>query len=502
MDMLANIALGLEVALAPTALIYCFVGVLVGTFIGVLPGVGPLAAISMLIPVTYHIAPSSALIMLAGIWYGSAYGGSTTSILLNIPGGTSSAVTCLDGYPMARKGRGGLALLLAAVSSFVGGTVGIILMMLFAPVIASYALSFGPAEYFTIMVLGLVAASVVGDGSALKGIAMVVFGIAIGTVGTDIYTGLPRFTFGQLELMEGIDLVALAMGIFGVTEIMSSVGKVHSSTIDRESVRMKALKLSRDEVRGVVGATARGTGIGSFFGTLPGTGPTIAAFMSYAVEKRVSRTPERFGHGAPEGVVAPEAANNAADQTAFIPTLALGVPGSATMALMLSVLMIHGIAPGPGMMSEHPNVFWGLVMSFWVGNVLLLVLNIPMIGVWVRLLLIPYKILFPAVLVFICVGCYSVSSSAFEVWLVIGFGLLGYAMRILGLPGAPLLLGFVLGPLMEEHFRRAMLISGGDFTTFLSRPISAVVVLVTAALLIWSVASALRRRNRGTGAMV
>jgi TctA family transporter len=496
MDILANIALGLEVALTPTSLLYCFIGVLVGTFIGVLPGVGPLAAISMLIPITYHIDPASALIMLAGIWYGTAYGGATTSILLNIPGTTANAVTCLDGYPMAQQGRGGVALLLAALASFFGGTFGIILMMLFAPVIAQYALSFGPAEYFSLMLLGLVAASVVTDGSAIKGIAMVVFGIAVGTIGTDIYSGIPRFTFGTLELMEGVGLVALAMGLFGVTEVMFSVGITRSSAVNRDSVRFKAMRLTRDEAKGVAGAAVRGSGIGAFFGTLPGTGPAISAFMAYALEKRISRTPERFGHGAPEGVVSPEAANNSADQTAFIPTLALGVPGSATMALMLSVLMIHGISPGPALMTDHPNIFWGLIMSFWIGNLMLLVLNIPLIGVWVRLLLMPYKLLYPAVLVFICIGTFSVHNTAFDIWLVVFFGVMGFVMRVLAFPAAPLLLGFVLGPLMEEHFRRAMLISGGDFLTFVQRPISGVVVGLTAILLIWTVYTFFRAKAR------
>lgn len=503
MDILSNIALGLSVAVSPMGLLYCFVGVFLGTLIGVIPGVGPLAAISMLIPITYHLDATSALIMLAGIWYGTAYGGATTSILLNIPGTTSNAVTCLDGYPMAKSGRGGVALLFAALASFFGGTVGIILMMLFAPLIAEYALSFGPNEYFALMVLGLVAASVVTDGSAVKGIAMVVLGITLGTVGTDIYSGIPRFNFGTLELQDGIGLVALAMSLFGVAEVVSSVGKVRSSDLDRDSVKFSAMKPRKGELRSVAGTAVRGSGIGAFFGTLPGTGPAISAFMAYALEKRLSRNPQSFGQGNPQGVVAPEAANNSADQTAFIPTLALGVPGSATMALMLSVLMIHGISPGPTFMSDHPSIFWGLIMSFWIGNVLLLVLNIPLIGVWVRLLLMPYNLLYPAVLVFIAIGTYSVHNSSFDIWVVMAFGLLGYLMRVLALPAAPILLGFVLGPLMEEHFRRSMLISGGDFLTFFERPISGIVMGIAIALLLWSLISAFTTiRLRRSGARV
>lgn len=496
MEIFSNIALGLSVAASPTGLFYCFIGVFLGTLIGVIPGVGPLAAISMLIPITYHLDATSALIMLAGIWYGTAYGGATTSILLNIPGTTSNAVTCLDGYPMAKSGRGGVALLFAALASFFGGTFGIILMMLFAPIIAQYALSFGPTEYFSLMVLGLVAASVVSEGSAVKGIAMVVFGIVLGTIGTDIYSGVPRFNFGTLQLQDGLGLVSLAMGLFGVSEVIASVGKVRSSDLDRDSVKFKAMKPRKGEVRSVLGTAIRGSSIGAFFGTLPGTGPAISAFMAYALEKRISKDPESFGKGNLKGVVAPESANNSADLTAFIPTLALGVPGSATMALMLSVLMINGIAPGPTFMTDHPTVFWGLIMSFWIGNILLLVLNIPMISVWVRLLLMPYNLLYPAVLVFVAIGTYSVHSSSFDIWVVLVFGALGYLMRLLGLPAAPVLLGFVLGPLMEEHFRRSMLISGGDFLTFFDRPISGIVMSLSGLLLVWSVYTTFRSIKR------
>ncbi|SMQ85449.1 TctA family transporter [Devosia lucknowensis] len=495
MDIFSNIALGLDTALTWQNLLYCFLGVFLGTLVGVIPGIGHLAAMSLLFPLTFYLDPTTALIMLAGIWYGSSYGGNTASILLNIPGSPANAVTCLDGYPMARQGRGGVALLMTTVASFIGGSIGIMLLMMFAPVIASYALQFGSAEYFSLMILGLVAASTISEGSAVKGLAMVVLGIMCGTVGADIYTGTPRFSFGILELTDAINLVALAMGIFGVAEIIGSVRKIKVGDIDPASVKFKAMKPTKDDVRRSWAPMARGSGIGAFFGTLPGTGPSVAAFMSYAVEKRVAREPERFGKGAIEGIMAPESSNNSADQTSFIPTLSLGIPGSPTMALMLGALMIHGISPGPSLVSEQPALFWGLIMSFWIGNLMLVILNVPLIGVWVRLLMIPYHLLYPAVLMFICIGTYTVSNSAFDVWLVVCFGMLGYLMRIFDWPAAPLLLGFVLGPLMEEHFRRSMLMSRGNFSTFIDRPISATVLAITAALLVWTVYSAIRNRR-------
>lgn len=496
MDIFTSIALGLDTALSWNNLFYCFLGVFLGTLVGVIPGIGVLSAISMLFPITFYLEPTTALIMLAGIWYGTSYGGNTASILLNIPGTPANAVTCLDGYPMARQGRGGVALLMTTVASFVGGSIGIVLLMLFAPTIGRYALSFGSAEYFSLMVLGLVAASTISEGSAAKGLAMVILGIMFGTVGTDIYTATPRFSFGVLELTDAISLIALAMGIFGVAEVIASVRNVHAGDIDRESVRFRAMKPTKDDVRRSWAPMLRGSSIGAFFGTLPGTGPSVAAFMAYAMEKRVAKEPKRFGKGAIEGIMAPESANNSADQTSFIPTLSLGIPGSPTMALMLGALMIHGIAPGPALVTEQPALFWGLIMSFWIGNLLLVILNVPLIGIWVRLLMIPYHLLFPAVLMFICIGTYSVNNSSFEVWLVVLFGFLGYVMRILDFPAAPLLLGFVLGPLMEEHFRRAMLLSRGEFSTFIDRPISATVMAITAILLAWGFWSALQQKKR------
>jgi TctA family transporter len=498
MDIFANLAIGLQTAFTLTNLLYCFVGVFLGTLIGVIPGIGALAAISMLFPISFHLEPTTALILLAGIWYGTSFGGSTAAILLNIPGTPSSAVTCLDGYPMARQGRSGVALVMTAIASFIGGTVGIALLMIFSPTIANYALQFGSTEYFSLMLLGLVAASTISDGSAAKGLAMVVLGIAFGTVGTDVYSGVPRFTFEALSLMDGISLVALAMGLFGVAEVMQTVGNVDTSSVNSKSITFRSMVPTKDDIKRSIMPIFRGTGVGSFFGTLPGTGPSIASFLSYALEKRVSRDPSRFGKGAIEGIAAPEAANNAADMTAFIPTLALGVPGSATMAIMIGALMIHGITPGPSLMIDHPDIFWGLIMSFWIGNLLLILLNIPMVGLWVRLLLVPYRLLFPAVLMFICIGTYSINNSAADVYMVLFFGALGFAMRYFSLPAAPLLLGFVLGPLMEEHFRRAMLLSRGDFLTFIERPISGVVMGITALMLLWAIWASVSARSRVT----
>lgn len=493
MEMLDNVALGLSTALTATNLLYCFIGVFLGMLVGVIPGVGVLSAISMLFPITFYLEPTTALIMLAGIWYGTGYGGRTASILLNIPGSTANAITCLDGYPMARQGRAGIALFMTTVASFVGGCIGILVLMFFAPVIAKYALNFGAPEYFSLMVLGLVAASTISDGSAAKSLGMVVLGIFFGTVGADIYSGEPRFSFGSLELMEGLSLIALAMGIFGVSEVIHSVRRVAVGEVLSQNVGMSSMKPTADDVRRSWFPMLRGSAIGTFFGTLPGTGPSVASFMAYAVEKRIAAEPGRFGQGAIEGIMAPEAADNSAEQTSFIPTLSLGIPGSATMALMLGVLMIHGITPGPGLVNDQPALFWGLIMSFWIGNLMLVILNVPLIGIWVRLLTVPYHLLYPAVLVFICLGIYSVHQSAFEVWMVVFFGLLGFVMRILAWPAPPILLGFVLGPLMEEHFRRAMLLSRGKLSIFVERPISAVVIAITAIILLWGIWSALRQ---------
>ncbi|MBP5979326.1 MAG: tripartite tricarboxylate transporter permease [Halomonas sp.] len=495
MDFFGNLSLGLHTALSLSNLFYCFVGVFLGTLLGVIPGIGVLAAISMLFPITFHMEATSALIMLAGIWYGTSYGGSTASILLNVPGTPANAVVCLDGYPMAQKGRGAVALFMTTVASFVGGSIGIIILTLFAPVIAQYALSMGPAEYFSLMLLGLIAATGVADGSAVKGFVMVMLGIFLGSIGTDVYTGTQRFAFGIPELGDGISLVALAMGVFGVAELILSVSSVKANRFKSSELTLRAMKPTRDDMQRSWRPMLRGSSIGSFFGALPGTGPSLAAFIAYAVEKRSARDPSRFGKGAIEGIMAPESANNAADQTSFIPTLALGIPGSPTMALMLGALIIHGITPGPGLMTEQPSLFWGLVMSFWIGNIMLVILNVPLIGIWVRLLAVPYHLLFPAVLMFICLGTYSVNNSSFDVLLVMIFGALGVLMRKLAFPAAPLILGFVLGPMMEDNFRRAMLLSSGDFATFVNRPISATILSIAALILVWSFFSTLKARR-------
>ncbi|MFQ3622874.1 MAG: tripartite tricarboxylate transporter permease [Acetobacteraceae bacterium] len=494
--------MGFSVAFSLKTLFWCFVGVFLGTFIGVLPGIGPLATISMLLPVTFHLDATSAIVMLAGIYYGANYGGSTASILLNLPGTPASAVACLDGYPMARRGQGGVALMVTTLASFVGSTIGILLFTGFAPALAEIGLRFGPAEYFAMMLLGLVAASTVASGAPLKGIAMVVAGVGLGLVGTDVQTGQQRFTFGLLQLADGISLVALAMGLFGVAEVIASIGRVaHGESTFRSSVLpwradfWRAMNPSPEDWRRIPGPALRGSAIGSFFGALPGTGPTISSFLSYALEKRISRTPQRFGRGAIEGVTSPEAANNAAAQTAFIPTLTLGIPGDVVMALMLGALIIQGIQPGPRLVSEHPQLFWGLAASFWIGNVLLVILNLPLIGIWVAILRIPYSILYPSILVFIVIGVFSVNNSVFDVITVMVFGVVGYVMMLLRLEPAPLLLGFILGPLMEEHLRRAMLLSRGDPMVFLNRPISAAFVLVTAALLLLALWTTIRPKR-------
>jgi len=493
MELFDNILLGLTTALAWNNLLWCIIGVSLGTLIGVIPGVGTLATMSLLFPITYVLEPTAALIMLAGIWYGSTYGGSTASILLNLPGTPANAVTCLDGFPMAKQGRGGVALLMTTVASFYGASVGIVMMMLFSPLVAEMAFKFGPAEYFSIMALGLVAASVVSSGSAIKGITMVVGGVMLGLVGTDVNSGVARFDFGFPELQDGVQIVALAMGLFGVTEIIASIN--HVKAADRKiDVSMKAMLPTRDEIKRSWGPMARGSGLGSFFGVLPGVGPTVAAFMAYAVEKRTSKTPERFGRGAIEGIMGPESANNASDQASFIPTMTLGIPGSVTMALIIGALMIHGIQPGPQMLTEQPEMFWGLVMSFWIGNIVLVILNVPMIGLWVRVLTIPYHVLYPAIVMFICIGTYAVNNNVFDVYAVLVFGIAGYILRVLGFEPAPLLLGYVLGPMLEENFRRAMLLSRGSLQTFIERPISMWVLLLTAVLLVWGIWGSLRRR--------
>lgn len=492
MDVFSSLAHGFDIALSWQNLMFCFLGVTIGTFVGVLPGIGALATISLALPLTFHLDTISALIMLSGIFYGAQYGSSTASILLNLPGTATAIVTCFDGHPMAKQGKAGIALFVTALTSFFGGAVGIVLLMTAAPLIAQAALGFGSPEYFTIMLLGLVAASSLSLGSPLKGYAMILVGISLGFVGVDVNSGQMRFVFGNYSLAEGLGLVAVAMGLFGVSELLASIGTVRSGTIPNR-VSFRSMVPSRTEFRQVRLPTVRGSFIGFLIGALPGAGPSIAAFMAYAAEVRLSRTPERFGKGAVEGIAAPEAANNASVQSAFIPTLSLGIPGDAVMAVLLGALMIHGIVPGPHFINEQPDMFWGLIASFWIGNVLLLILNIPLIGIWVRLLMIPYRLLFPIILVLVCFGVFSVRNNMTDVYIMLASGVVGYFMRLFGYPAAPLLLGFILGPLMEEHFRRALVMARGDLTVFLQRPVSAVFLVLTAAML---VAPAIAKRAR------
>jgi len=493
--LLANLAIGFSAAASPQNLLYCFGGVFLGTLIGVLPGIGSLAAVSMLLPLSFYLEPLTAIVMLAGVYYGAEYGGSTASILLNLPGTPSSAVTCLDGYPMARQGRAGVALFMTTIASFFGGTVGILMLMLLAPVLAGVASTFQSPDYFALMVFGLIAAVVVTRGSRLKGLAMVVLGLLLGSVGIDTNSGVARFTLGFTGLYDGISLVALAMGLFGVAEIIASIRQ----SADRHfsgRVTLRALLPTGGDLRQSGLPMLRGSLIGTFFGALPGAGQSIASFVSYAAEKQLSRHPQRFGAGAIEGITAPESSNNAAVQAAFIPTLTLGIPGSATMALMLGALMIHGVAPGPALINGNPQVFWGLIASFWIGNLMLLVLNIPMIGLWVRLLQIPYRLLYPAVLCLICVGVYSISNNPLDIGAVLALGALGYFMRIHGFEPAPLLLGFVLGPLLEENFRRAMLLARGDYLALFQRPLTGAILALAGMLLLWVIVDVVRGAAR------
>ena len=493
METLTNLAMGFGLALTPEALLYCLLGVTLGTVIGVLPGIGALTTISLCLPLTFHLDPLLGLIMLAGIFYGAQYGSSTASILLNVPGSAPAAVTCIDGYPMARQGRAGVALFLTTIASFIGGSFAIILLIMFAPLLARFAIGFSAADYFSIMLLALVAASTLSVGSALKGLCMVVLGLILGFVGTDINSGQFRFTFGIPALADGISLVALAMGLFGVAEILANVSSGEMPSLKNTRVTLRSMLPTRQDMQEFKMSCARGSLVGSFLGMLPGTGPTIASFLAYALEKKLAKDPSRFGNGAVEGIVSPEAANNACVQAAFIPTLTLGVPGDAIMAVMIGGLLIHGITPGPQLITENAGLFWGVVASFWIGNVLLLVLNLPFIGLWVKLLSIPYRMLYPAILLLISIGVYSVNNSTVDVMFTFGFGLLGFAFTRAGFPSAPLLLGFVLGPLVEENFRRALLLSNGDLTTFVTRPVSAIFLAATLLILLSSVL-ALRRR--------
>ncbi|MDP2411803.1 MAG: tripartite tricarboxylate transporter permease [Pseudolabrys sp.] len=497
MDIFTNMAIGFDVALSPSALLYCLLGVTLGTFIGVLPGIGPLAAIGVLLPITFHVPPTEAIIMLAGIYYGSMYGGSTVAILLNLPGTAASAIVALDGHAMAKQGRAGPALVMTTLSSFFGGCVAIIIVSAFAPPLAGFALQFQSPEYFSLMLMGLLAAAVLVQGSFLKGIGMVLLGLLIGTVGQESISGVPRYTFGSLHLYEGLSFVVVVIGLFGLAEVINNLSLGAKRERFTSQVPWRELIPSRKDMRDSFMPTVRGTGIGSFLGVLPGAGPAISSFVAYAVEKRVAADPSRFGKGAIEGVTAPESANNAAAQTAFIPTLTLGIPGDAVMALMLGALMIHGLVPGPEIVQKNPEFFWGLIASFWIGNVLLLILNLPFIGLWIKLLSIPYRILFPAILSFIAIGIFSLHRDPFDIYLVIGAGIAGFLFIKLRCEAAPLLLGLILSPMVEVNLRRSMLLSRGDPTIFLTRPISLVFLLLIVAMLAAVIVASIRSRGAG-----
>ena len=482
MELFSNLILGFEVALTLQNLWFCFIGVFLGTLIGVLPGIGPLATIAMLLPITFNVAPVSALIMLAGIYYVAQYGGSTTAILVNLPGETSAVVTCFDGYQMARQGRAGPALGIAAIGSFIAGTICTLLIAVFGPPLAEMALKFGAPEYFSLMLMGLVTAAVLAHGDMSKSLAMTALGLLVGVVGTDVNSGMARFSFGFPELTDGIGFVVLAVGVFAIGEIVGNLGDKEERQVFTSKV--KGLWPSKEDLKVSILPILRGTGIGAFFGVLPGTGPAIASFSSYMLEKKLAKDPSRFGKGAIEGVAGPESANNSDAQTKFIPTLTLGIPASAVMALMLGALTIQGIAPGPQVMTEKPDLFWGLVASMWIGNLMLVILNLPLIGLWVTLLKVPYRLLFPAIMAFSCIGIYSVNNSAFDIYMTAIFGIIGFLWLKLECPPAPLLLGFVLGPLMEENLRRALLISRGDVTVFFTRPISLGFMIATAVIVL------------------
>ncbi|HZP79382.1 MAG TPA: tripartite tricarboxylate transporter permease [Pseudolabrys sp.] len=492
---LTDLWYGFGVALEPHNLLWCFVGVMVGNMVGVLPGMGPLATISMLLPLTFGMKPVAAILMLAGVYYGAQYGGAICSILLNLPCHPPHAVTCLDGFPLTKQGKGGVALGITVIASFVGASWGITEMIFLAPILVKVALQFGPAEICSLMLLGLLAGSTLARGSPIKGVAMTTLGLLFGIVGSDLETGAPRLTFGLPELDDGIELIALALGLFGIAEFMNSVNQTAPINTKYSNVKFKDLRPSGAELKKSFFPMIRGTLIGSLCALIPGTGPTIASFVSYAAEKKISRTPDKFGTGLIEGVACPEASTHSSVQGDFIPTMSLGIPGDAVLALLLGALMIQGIVPGPQLITQHPDIFWGLVASFWIGNIMLVVLNVPLIGIWVKMLAIPYKYLYPSALFFVCIGVYAANNDMFQVGETMIIGILGYILLRLGFHPAPILLGFVLGPRFEENFRRAMLISRGDILTFLERPISAVFIGLCVLLIVLQLYFRLRPGN-------
>ena len=485
MDLFNNLALGFGVAFTPVNLMYAFVGCFLGTVIGVLPGIGPLATIAMLLPATYALPPASALIMLAGIYYGAQYGGSTAAILVNLPGESSSVVTTIDGYQMARNGRAGPALAAAGMGSFFAGCVGTLILAAFAAPLTELAFKFGPAEYFSLMILGLIGAVVLASGSLVKAIAMIVLGLLLGMVGTDVNSGVPRYSFDLPELTDGIGFIVVAMGVFGYGEIISNLGK-HESEREVFTANVTGLLPTKEDFKNMVPAVLRGTALGSLLGILPGGGAVMAAFAAYTLEKRTKLQPGEvpFGRGNIRGVAAPEAANNAGAQTSFIPLLTLGIPPNAVMALMVGAMTIHNIQPGPQVMTGNPELFWGLIASMWIGNLMLIILNLPLIGIWIKLLSVPYRWLFPSIVLFCAIGVYSTNNNTFDIWMVALFGVIGYLFIKLGTEPAPLLLGFILGPMMEEYLRRALLLSRGDWSVFITRPLSAGLLAAAVLLLV------------------
>ena len=495
MDLIANLSLGFQTALSFQNLAYAFLGCLLGTLIGVLPGLGPVATIAMLLPSIYALDATPALIMLAGIYYGSQYGGSTTAILINIPGESASVVTAIDGYQMARNGRAGPALATAALGSFFAGTVGTMIIAAFAPPLTEVAFKFGPAEYFSLMVLGLIGAVVLASGSLIKAIAMIILGLLLGQINTDVISGVPRFSFDIPELTDGINFVAIAMGVFGFGEILANLSRPaeHREVFTKD---VKGLWPTKEDFKEAAPAVLRGTALGSMLGILPGGGALLSSFAAYTLEKKITRNPRvPFGKGAIQGVAGPESANNAGSQTSFIPMLTLGIPPNAVMALMVGAMTIKGIQPGPQVMTSNPDLFWGLIASMWIGNLMLVVLNLPLIGMWIKLLTVPYRFLFPAIMTFCCIGLYTLNNNNFDVFMAAGFGIVGYLFWKLGCEPAPLLLGFILGPMMEENLRRALLLSRGDWSTFMTRPLSAS-LLIAAALMVVIVALPSIRRRR------
>jgi putative tricarboxylic transport membrane protein len=493
MSLIDNLALGFSTALSLQNLLYCFLGVIIGTLVGVLPGISPLNTTAILLPFTFGLPPTSAMIMLAGIFYGAQYGGSTTAILMNVPGETSAVMTCQDGYQMARQGRAGPALAIAAVGSFFAGSVATIVIALLSTPLAALAMKFTAPEYFSLLVMGLIAAVVLAHGSPFKAIAMMLMGVLTGLVGIDVNSGVPRLTFGIPDIADGMDFVPVVVGLFGIGEVIANLGTSQDHGI--LSGKIKNLMPTWPDLKAAFPAILRGTCVGTLLGILPGGGAALPPFAAYALEKKVSRHPERFGTGVIEGVASPESANNAGAQTSFIPLLTMGIPTNPLMALMIGALMIQGIQPGPSVIREQPALYWGLVASMWIGNLMLVVINLPLVGMWVSVLKIPYRLLFPAIILFCCIGAYASSNSVFNVWLMLGWGALGYFFNKVGVHPAPMVLGFILGPMLEENFRRAMLLSGGDPMVFVQRPISATLLAVAVILLAILIFPAIRRKR-------